>query len=217
MEEKNHTASTKKARCGSRCSSCCGWVAFAIGLIIALILGWKVLPELKLEEKKQPIDFDHVMHVDYIGLLCEDCHFLREDGSFSGLPTTESCANCHYEALTDNPEEIRFVEEYVETGKEIKTEWLVYQKQPDNVFFSHAAHSIDRCGMCHDYAVTADLCNLCHIDVSVMETPPVYKENVISGYSVDTMMMPDCESCHANSGHTDGITNASNACFVCHK
>lgn len=208
MEEKNHTASTTKKKC-------CGWGLFAIGLVVALILGWIVLPELKLEDKKQPIDFNHVLHIESVGMLCEDCHFLREDGTFSGLPTTESCASCHAVAITEDPEDIRFVEEYVNTGREIKTEWLVYQKQPDNVFFSHAAHSLESCAICHDYPMTADLCNLCHIDVSKTETPPVYKENIISGYSVNTMMMPECENCHANPRHIG--TNASNACFVCHK
>ena len=126
---------------------------------------------------------------------CESCHSYREDGSYAGLPTTEACAECHEEAVSEDPEEIRFVEEYVAEGKEVP--WLIYQKQPDNVYFSHIAHDgLD--------------CTECHIDVASMDTPPVFYENKLSGYSKDTMKMWQCERCHAENG-------ASNACYVCHK
>lgn len=204
-------ATPKKAKC------LCGWGPFVLGLVLALIFGWHIFPKIMTKELRQPIAFNHVVHVENAGMVCEDCHYLRDDGTFSGLPTTESCASCHAEAITDHPEEKRFIREYVDTGREIRKEWLVYQKQPDNVFFSHAAHSIDRCMTCHmEYETTADLCKVCHIDMSVVTDPPVYKENRLSGYSDDTMMMPTCESCHAHPDHY-GITNASNACFVCHK
>lgn len=212
MEERNHTTAPDTAK---KCC-CCGWGAFVVGLVVALILGWWVLPGLMKVEKKQPIAFNHVLHVQEQGMDCEQCHFLRDDGTFSGLPTTASCAECHSEVMGSNPEEARFVNDYVQTGREIKGEWLVYQKQPDNVFFSHAAHSLERCGACHEYKSTTELCSQCHLDVSSMTTPPVYKENRLSGYSQNTMLMWTCERCHANPDHR-GATNASNACFVCHK
>jgi len=209
--EENHTTAPDKAR---KCC-CCGWGAFIVGLVVALILGWWVLPGLMTVEKKQPIAFNHVLHTEQ-GMTCEQCHYLRADGSFSGLPGTEACAECHAKALGSHPEEVRFVTDYVDTGREIRDEWLVYQKQPDNVFFSHAAHSAERCGQCHEYASTAELCSLCHLDVASTTTPPVYSENRLSGYSKNTMIMWTCERCHAHPEHY-GPTRASNACFVCHK
>ena len=200
---------------------CCFWGLwpFVVGLIAASIFGWCIFPETMLTEKKQPIAFNHVVHIENAGLSCEDCHYLREDGTFSGVPTTASCAECHSSPVTENLEEIRFIAEYVDKGVEIKDKWLVYQKQPDNVFFSHAAHSFENCTQCHAelFETPQDLCNVCHLDLGSSTEPPVYKENKLSGYSEDTMMMPTCEACHANPGHYDGVTRATNACFVCHK
>ncbi len=211
MEDKSKEVKPTKCRCG------CGFGPFLVGLVLALVIGWSVIPAIKLEEKKQPVEFNHVAHIENAGMACEDCHFLREDGTYHGLPDTAACAACHEEAVTENPEEHRFIKEYVAKGREIRDEWLVYQKQPDNVFFSHAVHSMERCANCHtEFETPQQFCSLCHIDVASTTKPPVYKENKISTYSVNTMKMPECEACHANPGHY-GTTNASTACFVCHK
>ncbi len=214
MEERNQNVKNPKKKCGFLCMA-----PFIIGLVAAAIFGWIIFPELMLEEKKQPIAFNHVIHIEGAGMTCEDCHYLREDGTFSGVPTTESCASCHASAITESPEEARFIAEYVDEGVEIKDKWLIYQKQPDNVYFSHAAHNFETCTMCHEdlYATPQDLCNACHLDVGSTTTPPIHRENRLSGYSEETMMMPTCEACHANPGHYDGVTRASNACFTCHK
>lgn len=213
MEERNHENGTAKA------CRCCGWGPFVVGLVVALILGWSVLPGLMVKEIKQPIEFSHAVHVNDQGQDCASCHFLRADGTFSGAPTTAQCAECHFDLLGEDPREARFISDYVNTGKEIKNAWLVYQKQPDNVFFSHSVHSAENCGKCHsEFAGSPrELCKLCHLDVAGTDTPPVYKENRLSGYSVNTMKMPGCEECHANAKHLAPETRASNACFVCHK
>jgi hypothetical protein len=216
MEEKKNATAPGKAR---KCC-CCGWSAFVVGLVVALILGWWALPGLMLTERKQPVAFNHVAHVQDAGMDCSHCHFLRDDGSFSGAPDTAACAECHFTTLGSDPEEARFVTEYVQTGREIKTEWLIYQKQPDNVFFSHAVHSPQNCGSCHDMAdmeLPQDGCVFCHLDVFNMTAPPVYKENRLSGYApATTMIMWECERCHAIPEHAEQ-SRASNGCFVCHK
>ena len=215
MEERNHTSAPETAK---KCC-CCGWGAFLVGLVVALILGWAVLPALMQKELKQPIAFNHVLHVDEQGIDCAQCHFTGPDGQFSGVPTTATCAVCHAEVIGNDPEEIRFVQDYVQTGREIRPEWLVYLKQPDNVFFSHTVHSVDRCVTCHtEYAEDpGKLCAVCHMDMSKVTTPPVYSENRLSGYPKGTTLMWDCERCHANPNHLSPATNANNACFVCHK
>ncbi|MBZ4686060.1 MAG: hypothetical protein JG774_1805 [Desulfomicrobiaceae bacterium] len=168
---------------------------FLVGVVASLVLGWWAFPKVLYSQKTQPIRFDHVVHVEGQAMTCDQCHTFRENGSFTGLPTTQSCADCHLDVQGEDPEEERFVTEYVQQGKEV--EWLVYQYQPDNVYFSHIAHK--------------DIeCTKCHLDVANMKNPPVYYENRISGYSKNTMKMWECERCHAQNG-------ASNACFVCHK
>ena len=111
---------------------------FFIGLVASLIVGWVLFPKVLYSQKKQPIDFNHTLHNDLVGNGCESCHFFREDGSYSGEPKLAQCIECHEEAQGSDPEEIKFVEQYVKKGIEVP--WLVYARQPDCVFFSHAAH-----------------------------------------------------------------------------
>ncbi len=210
MEDRHLDSSdSEKNRC---CRSSAA--PFFVGLVLALIFGWWVFPEILYSQKQQPVSFSHTVHVEDAGMDCADCHYSREDDTFAGLPTTANCAPCHTDPRGSDPEEERYINEYVTPGKEVK--WLVYQMQPDNVFFSHAAHSLETCGQCHMDLTTRELCNMCHIDVAGMDKPPVYKENKLTKYSKGTMKMWQCERCHAHPDHY-GVTRSSNACFVCHK
>lgn len=171
-----------------------GFVFFLLGLIIALVVGWVVFPNVLYSQKVQPMNFSHVAHQDND---CETCHYFRPDGSYSGIPNLEKCKECHESALGDTEAERILVEEYVANNREIP--WQIYSWQPDNVYFSHAPHK----GQGLE-------CVTCHRDVGKEEKLPVFKENRITGYSISTMGMTECEKCHAEKG-------ASNSCEVCHK
>lgn len=175
-----------------------GFLFFLTGLIIALIFGWGVFPNLLFSEKEQPIKFSHALedHADY---GCEGCHFFRDDGTFSGIPKLETCTECHEDVQGDKPEEKKFVNNYVKPSKEVP--WVAYQWQPDNVFFSHAAHLKSKKPLA---------CITCHRDVTKEKVPPKAKINRLTGYHFRTMKMHVCEDCHAKSG-------ANNACNTCHK
>ncbi len=175
---------------------------FIVGLISSLIVGWVIFPKLLYSQKKQPIDFNHVLHVSEVENGCESCHFFREDGTYSGVPQLEQCIDCHEEIQGDSPDEIKFVEEYVSLGREVP--WLIYSRQPDCVFFSHAAHV---------KGARMD-CVTCHGHIGESESLKVYEENRITGYSRDIwgksiggfkrfkkntwdrMKMDDCAECH---------------------
>jgi len=175
---------------------------FLVGLIASLLVGWVVFPELLYSKKKQPIDFNHSLHVDMVDEGCESCHFFREDGSFSGVPELAQCIECHEEAQTDHPEEIKFVTQYVEKYREVP--WLVYSRQPNCVFFSHAAH-----------VRLAEMdCVTCHGPIGESTHSRIYEENRITGLSRDIwgrniagikrnswdrMKMDDCAECHAEA------------------
>jgi hypothetical protein len=172
---------------------------FILGLLASLVLGWIIFPKLLYSKKKQPIDFNHSFHVAEVDNGCESCHFFRKDGTFSGAPKLEQCIDCHEEIQGIDPDEIKFVEEYV--SKEREVPWLIYAKQPDCVFFSHAAH-----------IKGADMeCVTCHGHIGESESLKVYEENRITGYSRDIwgkniagfkenpwdrMKMDDCAECH---------------------
>ena len=194
---------------------------FIIGLIASLVAGWILFPQLLYSRKKQPIDFNHVIHVETVDESCESCHFFREDGSFSGVPRLEQCVDCHEEAQGEDPNEITFVEEYVAKGKEVP--WLIYSKQPDCVFFSHASH-----------VMGAEIeCAVCHGNIGESEHSRIYAENRLTGYSrdiwgkniaglkthtSDRMKMDDCAECHKEAKEsTSSVQTKKDACFVCHK
>ncbi|MFZ5563915.1 MAG: menaquinone reductase multiheme cytochrome c subunit QrcA [Thermodesulfobacteriota bacterium] len=189
-------------------------IAFIIGLAGSLVVGWVVFPALLYSEKEQPFQFSHAIHNEEVG-DCEACHFFREDGTFAGVPTLNQCIDCHSSVMGDTEEETVFVEQYVDQEKEVP--WLIYSRQPDCVFFSHAAH-VRKAGMD---------CVTCHGYIGESEYLPVYQENRISGYSRDiwgydisgilrhnewdSMKMNDCANCHERE------TGSKGACFQCHK
>ena len=190
-------------------------LSFLVGLVISLVIGWVVYPALLYSEQEQPIQFDHDLHMYEVMDGCESCHFFREDGTFAGVPTLEQCIDCHQYPIGDSEAELKFVEEYVEQNREVP--WLIYSKQPDCVFFSHAAHVI-KAGMS---------CEACHGPVGKSTSLKPYQENRITGYSRDiwgqdltgifkkhpwdSMKMDDCARCHEKE------TGSKGACFQCHK
>lgn len=186
--------------------------AFLVAFAASLFVGWIVFPKLLYSEKKQPIDFNHKLHAEEVG-ECEGCHFFREDGSYSGIPQLARCTECHEEAVGENPEEAKLIEQYIEPGKEIP--WLSYARQPDCVFFSHAAH----------VKMAEMSCETCHGPIGDSEHTKPYQENRLTKYSRDIwgwniagikkhtwdrMKMDDCDACHKEHG-------VNRACFVCHK
>jgi hypothetical protein len=194
---------------------------FMIGFVLSLVVGWVVFPKLLYSQKKQPIDFNHVQHMELVDEGCESCHFFREDGSFSGAPTLAQCIGCHEEVQGDTPNEIKFVEAYVQKDREVP--WLIYAKQPQCVYFSHVAHvkmgNMD-CVTCHGY-------------IGESTELPIYEQNRISLYSRniwgkniggfkkntwDRMKMDDCAECHGKEGvRQASVQTGKGGCFVCHK
>ncbi|HIC92357.1 MAG TPA: cytochrome C [Syntrophaceae bacterium] len=178
-----------------------GPLFFIVGFFIFSLFGWVMFPKILFLEKTQPIDFSHVAHGEEAGLSCEDCHYFRADGSYAGIPSIDKCMECHeggtgLEGKAAQEEEKLL--EFAEEGKEIP--WLIYSRQPDNVYFSHAAH-----------VKMAEIeCNTCHGDMGEREHPPIYKKNRLHPYSKQTMAMETCEACHQERG-------VLNDCFVCHK
>ncbi len=186
-----------------------------------MIVGWIIFPNLLYSQKTQPIDFNHAMHNELVDNGCESCHFFREDGTYSGVPKLAQCIGCHEEVQGETEDEKTFVTEYVANGREVP--WLIYSRQPDCVFFSHAAH-VKGAGM---------ECVVCHGEIGESTSLKTYEENRITGYSRDIwgkniagikkntwdrMKMDDCSECHVkNNVKQNSVQTGKEACFVCHK
>lgn len=189
-------------------------LAFLAGAGVALLAGWVAFPQLLYERSQQPLQFSHKVHAE-AGSACQDCHVLGEDGRFAGIPGVAKCAECHSALMGSTPDEKALVEFYVAHNREIP--WLVYSRQPDNVWFPHAVH-LNRAKLA---------CERCHAGHGKTDTLRPFERNRISGYSRDIggvslarvtrpgrpttgMKMSDCEDCHAASRVTAG-------CLACHR
>lgn len=187
---------------------------FVAGLTLALVAGWTALPRAFYRSVPQPMQFSHQVHAgEAVGLDCQDCHAFTEDGRFAGIPPLQRCAECHESAIGESEAEKTLVEEYVTPGREIP--WLVYSRQPDNVYFSHVQHT-NKAGL---------ECSDCHGDHGSSDTLRPHGVDRISGYSRDVsarklagvgagrargLGMDDCLGCHSRRG-------APESCLTCHK
>ncbi len=182
-----------------------GTLAFTGGLAVSLCLGWVALPYALYQKRPQPVDFSHKVHTgEKAGLKCEDCHALREDGAFTGIPVLEKCTACHAAALGTTAAEKQFMERYATPVKEVA--WSRYAQQPDNVYFPHAPHV--KAGKLK--------CEQCHGAHGTTDTLKVAQQNRITGYSRATMTMEACEKCHADL-KAQGKTQHQHSCLDCHK
>lgn len=189
-------------------------LVFGFGLVAALVAGWVLFPRALYVQRPQPLVFLHKTHAEKSGVAdCNECHTLRDDGAFAGIPATEKCAGCHSERMGDSKAEATLVDNYIKPGR--ATPWLGYAEQPANVCFSHAIH-VKRAGLA---------CRECHSTHGESDQVPVYEINRISGYSRgiwghsisrlrraphEGMKMSDCEICHQRHGVEVG-------CLGCHQ
>ena len=213
LDDKAKNMEGQEADCKCNCSNTI-MASFVIGLAASLIFGWVIFPKLLYSQKRQPVDYNHAIHLGLVDNGCQSCHFYREDGSFSGIPKLENCAQCHESMQGETEAEKILVEKYVQQGREVP--WLVYARQPDCVFFSHATHT-ERSRLD---------CVVCHGHIGTSTSTPIYEENRITGVSRDIwgrniagikmnswdrMKMDDCAECHME------MAGKKDACFVCHK
>lgn len=175
-------------------------LVFGFGLVVTLFAGWVLFPRTLYSRRPQPVEFRHKAHAEKSGVSdCSQCHAFREDGSYAGLPSIDTCAGCHSDRIGTSPAEATLVDHYTKPGQE--PSWLIYSRQPANVWFSHAIH-VKRGGLA---------CKECHGNYGESDQLRLYEVNRISGYSRDIwghsmsrlqrvpgdgMKMGDCEECH---------------------
>lgn len=137
---------------------------------------------------KQPVVFNHRLHVEDEELECSACHAEYETGVHSGMPEAEVCSLCHSEAQGDSPEEEKLVG-MLEAG--LPLNWKSLSILPPNVFFSHRRH----------VPVAGIPCSKCHGEMGKSLAPPA---------NPHPLTMNECIQCHR-------LQKVSTSCSACHR
>ena len=123
-------------------------------------------------EKQQPVQFSHKHHVGDDGIDCRYCHSTVETTASAGMPTTQTCMNCHSQIWADSP----YLEPVRASYRDNKPiEWERVHDLPEYAYFNHSIHVAKGVG-----------CSTCHGQIDNM--PSVYQEN--------TLQMEWCLECH---------------------
>lgn len=123
-------------------------------------------------EKQQPVQFSHKHHVGDDGIDCRYCHQSVETTASAGMPSTQTCMNCHSQIWSDSP----YLEPVRASWSENKPiEWERVHDLPEYTYFNHSIHVAKGVG-----------CSTCHGQIDNM--PAVYQEN--------TLQMEWCLACH---------------------
>ena len=177
----------------------------------------------------QPITFSHRLHTAELEIDCAYCHSFADTDRYAGMPTGETCMNCHRfvnapsQAVRDEvwaaaregrdvrrvvSEEMRklYLSQGLDTDLEpiqgvdpVPIEWRRVTRFPDFAYFDHRAHS--RVGV---------ECATCHGQVQTFER---------TRQAFD-LSMGFCVACHRDSNLTgiDGVpVEASVDCVSCHR
>jgi hypothetical protein len=96
----------------------------------------------------QPIPFSHKHHVGDDGIACEYCHTTVQTTAFAGMPSTETCMNCHAQVWSQS-DTLAPVRMSAQTGQPLV--WDRVYDLPDYVYFDHSIHVQKgvACETCH--------------------------------------------------------------------
>src|ERR1043165_2888708 len=120
----------------------------------------------------QPVQFSHKHHAGDDGIDCRYCHQTVETTATAGMPSTQTCMNCHSQLFADQP----YLEPVRASFRDNKPiEWERVHDLPEFTYFNHSIHIAKGVG-----------CSTCHGQIDNM--PAVFQEN--------TLQMEWCIACH---------------------
>ena len=151
-------------------------VAVAVGAVGAFLAYTQIARSSYLTnqylERQQPVQFSHKHHVGDDGIDCRYCHQTVETTATAGMPSTQTCMNCHSQIWNDSP----YLEPVRSSFRDNKPiEWERVHDLPEFTYFNHSIHVAKGVG-----------CSTCHGKIDNM--PAVYQEN--------TLQMEWCIACH---------------------
>ncbi|MCA9507630.1 MAG: cytochrome c3 family protein [Myxococcales bacterium] len=157
-------------------------VVLVIGVGFSVFVFWYWFSPLNLEvgyEPHQPIPFSHKLHVSDLGIDCMYCHTQAEKSAYAGVPSTQTCMNCHEHQANKNSLPLSGLMRSWQSGGINGTpiEWKRVHKIGGYAYFDHSAHISAGVG-----------CISCHGNIDHMQI--VRQEKPLS--------MGWCLECHRN-------------------
>lgn len=112
------------------------------------LLPFAAFAQQELQAPKQPIEFNHKLHVTDLKLQCKMCHPNPEPGEMMGLPEAATCMRCHAGIQPKTPAE-RKLTAFAKQNRDI--DWIRVYQIPTYVRFDHRQHvqAGVRCETCH--------------------------------------------------------------------
>lgn len=155
----------------------------AAGAIVSFAVFWYASPKHTDVGymPKQPIAYSHELHAGTLGMDCRYCHAYVERSPHAGVPSTQTCMNCHKQVKPNSPR-LALLHDSWATDKSIA--WKRIHKIADFAYFDHSAHV--GVGVGENRAAIG--CEFCHGRIDQME---VVKQ-------VQPLSMSWCIECHDN-------------------
>ena len=134
---------------------------------------------------KQPIAFNHKLHVSDLKQPCKMCHANPDPGEMAGMPGIAKCLECH-SAIAAKTQAERKLLAFGKQNREV--DWVRVYQIPTFVRFDHRQH-----------AEGGVKCETCHGPIA--QRTALYQERDVSmGTCVschrETRASLDCGSCH---------------------
>ncbi len=170
---------------------------------------------------EQTVPFSHAHHVSALGIDCRYCHTAVEVSAEAGMPSTDTCMNCHWQIWTD-AEILEPVRASWRTGTRLR--WNRVYRLPDYVYFDHSVHVAAGfgCATCHGRIdrmpltakaepMTMKWCLACHRDParSIRPADEVFDmtwqppddqttrgARLVAERGIETGGLTECSTCH---------------------
>jgi hypothetical protein len=196
------------------------------GLCTVVFVFWYWFSPKNLDvgyEPHQPIPFSHKLHVSDLGIDCMYCHSQAEKSPHAGVPSTQTCMNCHeHQANKDSLKLASLMRSWKGGGIDgAPIEWNRVHKVGDYAYFDHSAHISAGvgCVSCHGQVdqmqvvrqqkpLSMGWCLECHRDPAPHLRPPSevtnmnyhqsdsYKKMAVERAKTLNAPVESCSGCH---------------------
>lgn len=171
----------------------------------------------------QPLPFSHKLHASDLGIDCMYCHSQAEKSAFAGVPSTQTCMNCHEHQANKDSFNLAPLKTSWDGGgaNGLPIPWTRVHKIGDYAYFDHSAHikSGVGCISCHGHIdqmqvvrqvkpLSMSWCLDCHRNPAPHLRPPSEVTNMNFEFTEATRIMSEeraktlnppvesCSGCH---------------------